>query len=112
MSQYLLLLHDPADSPFFTMSPAEMQAVIERYSAWASKLAGQGRMKGSNKLQDGTARHLTKLGVTDGPFPETKEVIGGYFLIEAADYDEAVALALTCPHVDFGRIEVRQIDQI
>jgi hypothetical protein len=112
MSQYLLLLHEPADSPLLTMSPAEMQVVFERYNAWASQLASQGRIKGSNKLQDGTARHLTKLGVIDGPFPETKEVIGGYFVIEAADYDEAVALALTCPHVDFGRIEVRQIDNI
>lgn len=110
MSQYLLLLHEPTDSPFFSMSPAEMQAVIERYGAWASKLAAEGRMKGSNKLQDGTARQLTKLGVIDGPFPETKEIIGGYFVIEAADYDEAVELARSCPHIDFGRIEIRQVD--
>lgn len=87
-----------------------MQAVIEPYTAWATRLAAEGRMKGSNKLQDGTARQLTKLGVIDGPFPETKEIIGGYFVIEAADYDEAVELAKSCPHLDFGRIEIRQVD--
>ncbi len=94
------------------MSPAEMQAVIERYTNWAGKLAAEGRMKGSNKLKDGSARHLTKLGVIDGPFPETKEIIGGYFLVEAANYDEAVEIALSCPHIEFGRIEVREVEVI
>jgi len=110
MSQFLLLLHDPVDSPLLSMSPAEMQEVIERYSAWSAKLAAEGRIAGGNKLTDGSARHLTKLGVIDGPYPETKEIIGGYFLIEAASYDEAVEIALSCPHLDFGRIEVREIE--
>jgi hypothetical protein len=112
MSQFLLLLHDPADSPFLAMSPAEMQAIIERYADWASRLAAEGRMKGSNKLKDGSARHLTKLGVIDGPFPETKEIIGGYFLIEADSYDAAVEIARSCPHIDFGRIEIREVEVI
>lgn len=110
MSQFLLLLHEPADSPFASMSPAEMQAVIERYTAWSAKLAAEGRIAGGNKLHDGTARHITKLGVIDGPYPETKEIIGGYFLVKAANYDDAVAIALTCPHLDFGRIEVREVE--
>ena len=76
----------------------------------AGQLAAEGRMKGSNKLQDGTARQLTKLGAIEGPFPVTKETIGGYFVIEAADYAEAVELARSCPHIDFGRIEIRQVD--
>jgi len=76
----------------------------------AGQLAAEGRMKGSNKLQDGTARQLTKLGAIEGPFPATKETIGGYFVIEAADYAEAVELTRSCPHIDFGRIEIRQVD--
>ena len=48
--------------------------------------------------------------VTDGPFIEAKEVIGGYFAIEAADYDEAVRLSSDCPHLKYGgRIELREI---
>ena len=51
--------------------------------------------------------------VVDGPYAEAKEVVGGYFLIEAADYDEAVEISKGCPHLKYGgRIELRQIDPI
>jgi hypothetical protein len=49
--------------------------------------------------------------VTDGPFAEAKEVMGGVFILEAADYNQAVELAKTCPHMDFGTIEVRQFER-
>ncbi|HEU0121170.1 MAG TPA: YciI family protein [Bryobacteraceae bacterium] len=114
MNEYLLILHDPTDSAFLQLSPEEMQTAIARYGQWAEQLASQGRMRGGHKLEDGTARQLSgTLGnptVTDGPFPETKEVIGGYFLIAAASYEEAVVLSSTCPHLDFGRIEIRRIE--
>jgi len=114
MNEYLLILHDPVDSPFHTMSPEDIQSVIARYGEWAGRMSAEGRLRGGNKLEDGTARHISgKMGsptVTDGPFPETKEVVGGYFLIAAASYDDAVSVAATCPHLDFGRIEVRCIE--
>jgi hypothetical protein len=111
MNDFLLILHDSAiDSPFAKLSPEEMQSVIARYGQWAGQMASQGKLKGGHKLEDGTARHMNGTTVTDGPFPETKEVVGGYFVISAADYDEAVTLASTCPHIDFGRIEVRRIE--
>jgi hypothetical protein len=53
---------------------------------------------------------MTKVAVTDGPFTEGKEVMGGLFVIEAGSYDEAVAIADGCPHLDFGSIEVREIE--
>jgi len=49
--------------------------------------------------------------VTDGPFTEAKEVMGGFFVVEAEDYDQAVEVAKTCPHMDFGSIEVRQTER-
>jgi len=114
MHDFLLILHDPVDSKFSELSPEQMQTVIARYGQWAGEMASQGRLKGGNKLEDGTARHLTanagQLKISDGPFPETKEVVGGYFVISAASIDEAVALTSTCPHLDFGRIEVRRIE--
>ena len=116
MNEFLLILHDPADSPFHKLSPEEMQTTIARYGQWANQMAAQGKLKGGNKLEDGTARHLSgRAGeptVTDGPFPETKEVTGGYFLLEAETYEEAVALASSCPHLDFGRIEIRRIEKM
>lgn len=50
--------------------------------------------------------------VTDGPYSESKEVIGGYYTIEADDYEHAVETAKECPHVDFGTIEIRAIEKV
>jgi hypothetical protein len=54
-----------------------------------------------------------RMRVVDGPYSEAKEVLGGYFLVEAADYDAAVELSRDCPHLRYGRrIELRQVDEI
>ncbi len=50
--------------------------------------------------------------VVDGPYSETKEIIGGYYLIEARDYDDAVATVRDCPLLGYGNFEVRQIDEM
>lgn len=117
MSQFMLLLYgDEANNEFWMqMSPEDMQRAIEKYAAWSSRLAAEGKLRGGEKLRDGTGRVMRGTGaeqrVTDGPFSETKEVIGGYFLIEAADYDEAVRIASTCPQLEFGgTVEVREIE--
>jgi hypothetical protein len=112
MPQYLLLLRDdPAQ--FSDLSPEEMQKVLQRYGDWRRSL--QNRIVGGHKLKDGEGRVMrsehNKPIVTDGPFAEAKEVMGGVFILEAADYNQAVELAKTCPHMDFGTIEVRQIER-
>lgn len=112
INEFFLILHDAADSVFSSLSPEEMQGVVSRYNAWAQSMAEQGRLRGGYKLEDGTGRQMVGRTVTDGPFPETKEVVGGVFVIAAANYDDAVALASTCPHLDFGRIEVRRVDPV
>jgi hypothetical protein len=70
-----------------------------------------------NKLRDETGKNITGVGpnqvVTDGPYAETKEIIGGYWIITAANYGEAVKLASTCPSLEFGsRIEVREVEDL
>ena len=115
MSQFLLLLHEtPAELPDW--SPEEMQKVIEEYQAWGQRLAEAGRFLSSEKLKDGTGRSLRKGDnglVIDGPFSETKEVVGGFYLIEARDYDQAAELCRDCPHLAYGgRIEVREIEKL
>lgn len=113
MPQYVLLLHDPVGA-FDDVSPEEIQAIILRYKNWAESLAAKGNLRGGHKLQDGTGRVLRqqsgKLNITDGPYSETKEVIGGFFLIEAAGYEEAVALTSDCPHLDYGTVELREVE--
>ena len=107
MPQFVLMLRDagfPAG-----ISPEEIQSIIERYGAWMQKVRATGQ-----KLFDGEGRVIVKkdggVAVTDGPYAESKEVLGGYMLIDAKDYDDAVRLCNDCPHLDFGSIEIREVD--
>jgi len=112
MPQYMLLLRDEP-SVFAGFSPEEMQKMIQRYGDWRRSL--QNRITMGQKLKDGEGRVMrtenSKPVVKDGPFAEAKEVMGGFFVVEAEDYYQAVEVAKTCPHMDFGSIEVRQIER-
>lgn len=114
MAQFLLLLHsDPA--PFLNMPAAEKQKWFAKYMAWGNKARDGGYFIGSNKLVDDGGKLIRgpKPAVTDGPYSETKEVLGGYYMIEASNYDEAVKRALDHPHLEHGgTIEVRQVEQL
>jgi hypothetical protein len=110
MPLYMLLLHgDPSN--WAKLSPEEMQKAIEKYFAWTKKPF----TKDSHRLAEDAGRVIrpSKGGaprVTDGPYSETKEVLGGYYTIEAANYDEAVKLALQHPQLEYGgTVEVRQV---
>jgi hypothetical protein len=116
MSNFLLLLHQTPTS-FRKLSPEEIQKILGSYIAWRDGLVKRNKMRGGEKLTDDGGRHLRmqsgKVSVTDGPYSESQEVLGGFFMIEAANYDEAVAIAQTCPHLVDGKwIEIRQVDAI
>ena len=116
MPKYMLLLHDRAES-FAAMSPEQMQQVIQKYMAWGDSLRNAGVIKDGQKLTDEPGRVIRTNGsqvlVTDGPYSETKEVLGGYYTVEAASYDKAVEVAQSCPHVEYGgTIEVRQVQDM
>lgn len=109
----------PRDEPgqFDHLSPADMQAMVQRYHTWTQELAAAGRLTLGHKLRDGEGKVLRGNGggapsVTDGPFVETKEVIGGFWMIEADDLDHAVETVSTCPHLEHARgsLEVRQVE--
>ncbi len=113
MPGYVLLLHEPLDR-FSELSPDQMQKIIERYESWSQELRRGGKLLDGRKLKDDGGRHLSERGriVTDGPFSEAREVVGGFFLIQASGYDEAERLCRDCPHLEFGRIEIREIDEV
>jgi hypothetical protein len=92
------------------MSPAEMQAIIAKYNAWSGAVAQAGKLRGGEKLRDTGWRVMTASGVTDGPFSESKEFIGGFFIIEASGYDDAELLCREHPHLAFGSVEIREIE--
>ncbi len=113
MPQYMLLLHDSGTMPP-DLSPEDIQAIIQRYIDWRTKASANGRQIEGHKLRDGEGRLLQgKVGapmITDGPYAEAKEIIGGVFLIAARDYNEAVKIASDCPHLEFGTIEIREVE--
>jgi hypothetical protein len=116
MSKFMLILYDrPSD--WTNVTPEDLQRIIEEYSAWGRSLAERGKLSSSMKLkEEGGKQLLGRNGsavVRDGPYAEATEVIGGYFAIEAANYDEAVSIARSCPHLKYsGRIEVREVDLV
>ena len=114
MAEYVLLLHEDP-SGFDEVSPDEIERVIGEYVAWREELVAQGRLAGGKKLRDEGGRWLTRengdVRVLDGPYSEAKEVMGGFFIITAADYAEAVEVSRTCPHLAYGgRIELREVE--
>jgi len=115
MESYLLLLHMKTERP--NLSPEEMQAITAKYKAWGQRLGVQGRLAGGEKLANEAGRQMIGKGadlrISDGPFIETKDVIGGFFIVKAESYDEAVALCRDCPHLEYGNgIEVRRIEVV
>jgi hypothetical protein len=113
MPQFMLLLHE-TPGEYESMSPSEIQAIIEKYSAWTGKVGAAGKLVNGHKLMYEGGKMMTRDGgkttVVDGPYVETKEVVGGFFIVRAESYEEAAEIASTCPHLDFGRIELRQVD--
>ena len=116
MPKYMLFLHED-QGQFDGRSRDEMMKVIKEYGAWAAKMREEKRFVGGEKLADDTGKVLrpkgSKIVVTDGPYAESKEIVGGYFAITARDYDEACTIAKACPHLKYGgRVEVRQIHEL
>ena len=113
MKTYVMILHDSGAFPA-DISPDEIQAIISRYVAWRQKVQQNGRKVSGHNLTDGQGRVMRgapgQTTVIDGPYAEAREVIGGLFILEAASYDEVVELSRDCPHLDFGSIEIREVD--
>jgi hypothetical protein len=111
--EYLLMLYSE-ESHWQQMSKEDQQKGMAAYMAYSEALQAAGVMKGSNRLQPtatATTVHATdgKVQVLDGPYADSKEQLGGYFLIDVANLDEAIAWASRCPGAHHGTIEVRPI---
>jgi hypothetical protein len=111
--QYLLMAY-VNESGWTKMSPAEQQQGVAAYGAYAEALTKAGVIKGSNRLRpvaDATTVRVTdgKSQVLDGPFADSKEQLGGYFLIDVPDLDAAISWAARCPAAGHGAVEVRPI---
>jgi hypothetical protein len=111
--QYLLLLY-ANEAGFKRMSPDEAKQGLAAYVAYTDALIKAGAHKGSNRLQfTSTATTVRvvdgKTQVLDGPYADSKEQLGGYYLIEAPDLDAALSWAARCPGSSHGVVEVRPV---
>ena len=111
--QYLLLIYHE-EALWDAVPESEKQAIYGRYRALRQELMDAGKFKGGSQLQSTSAATVVRLrdgktAITDGPFAETKEALGGYFLIEARDLDDALEIAARIPSAATGLIEVRPL---
>lgn len=111
--QYLLLIYG-AESDWDKLSEPETQKVYTQYRELIQELTQSGNFLGGHQLQPVSAATTVRMrsgkkGITDGPFAETREQLGGYFLVEAKNLDEAIAIAARIPSAQAGSIEVRPV---
>ena len=109
--EFILIL---TEDPDLVATDEQRQIAVQRTGEYAMGLAGEGRLKGGAPLHPVTeARKIrtrsAETRVLDGPFAEAKEVIAGWFVIEADSLAEAVTVASKCPNAEFGSVEVRQV---
>ncbi len=109
----MLIFHSFAATAeaFNNPSPEAMQAELQKWNHWIGSIAAQGRLAGTEALLP-TGKTLTgsQRVVTDGPYTEGKEIVGGYLFVQAADLDEAARLAEGCPVFEHeGSVEIRPI---
>ena len=111
--QYLLLIYG-AEKLWDKYTEPERQTIYKEYRELIQELQKDGKFIGGNELQPISMATTVRVregkkSVTDGPFAETKEQLGGYFLVEARDLDEAMAIAERIPSATSGSIEVRPV---
>lgn len=111
--QYLMLIYQN-EAEFAKATEAQLAPMYQEYGKLRQELVDTGRWVGGNQLKPTTTSTTVRVRdgkrvVTDGPFAETKEQLGGYFLIDAKDLDDAIAIAGRIPTARAGSIEVRPI---
>jgi hypothetical protein len=112
MMQYMLLIYN--DEKNRPSSAAELDQMLGEYMAFTQDIVKSGHFKAGDPLEPTSSATTVRVRdnrtlTTDGPFAETKEQLGGYYLVEAKDLDEAIAIAARIPGARHGSIEVRPI---
>jgi hypothetical protein len=111
--EFLLLIYY-SEAKWEKLTPADHAALYQEYGQLREELTGKGKFLGGSQLRLTTTATSVRVRdgkrvVTDGPFAETKEQLGGFFLVNASDQDEAIAIAARIPSARNGTIEVRQL---
>jgi hypothetical protein len=111
--QYLLLIYGN-ETAYGQSSKADQDRVMQEYSEFTQSIAKSGHLRGGNELDSTNTAKTVRVRdgkelITDGPFAETKEQLGGYYLVEANDIDEAIKIGARIPSARWGSVEARPI---
>jgi hypothetical protein len=114
--QYLLMIYTD-ESKLKLATQGDKDAMFKEYGAFTASIVKSGNMKAGDALQPSSTATTVRVRegktlTTDGPYAETKEQLGGYYLVEAKDLDEAIKLAARIPGARMGAIEVRPVMQL
>ncbi len=115
--RYLLLIYTPEEDSQAPPDPAASKQMMDAYNAFTAECAERGVLRGGEALATSASATTVRLRegrtlVTDGPFAETKEQLGGYYVLDCRDLDEALELAARVPGGALGAIEIRPIWEI
>ena len=111
--KYILLIHDE-EQAWAKLTEAERRSMYAEYGQFGQQITASGNYVAGAQLQPTSTATSVRVRdgkrlVTDGPFAETREQLGGYYLIEAKDLDEAIGIAARIPSARMGTIEVRPL---
>ncbi|MBS1910852.1 MAG: YciI family protein [Bacteroidetes bacterium] len=111
--QYILMLY-VQESGWTALTPEQQQQGMAAYEAYIQALDSAGVFRGTNRLQASAIATTVRINdgapeVLDGPYADTKEQLGGYFIIEVPDLDAAISWAARCPTASHGVVEVRPL---
>ena len=110
MKEYMMIFRNEKNEDGEMPSAEQMQAVMKQWQNWIGGIVAQGKYSGTNRLlPEGKTIKSNKV-ITDGPYVEGKEMIGGYLIVKANSLDEAVEMAKSCPNLIYGgNVEVRSV---
>lgn len=109
MNEYMLLFHHEGFPKDFIPSPEMIQESIAQWQQWIGEIAAKGKFLSTGRLHDG-GKVVRQSGVTDGPFVEVKEIVGGFLFLKADSIEEAQELSMGCPVLTTGgAVEVREM---
>lgn len=116
MPQYMLILRSDVTVDYSQFTPADFEKILGEFMAWGERVAASGNLVLGHKLTDQGGKVIWPQGpkttVKDGPYVESKEVVGGYYIVKADDYAHALRLCEGHPNLRFGSIEVREVDPV
>jgi hypothetical protein len=113
MNEYMMIFRHELNNGAEAPSPEQMKMVMAQWQAWIKGIAARGRYSGTNRLLNEGKTIKPGNIISDGPYAEVKEIIGGYLIVRAASLDEAMEMAKSCPNMIYGgNVEVRAVMSI